>query len=527
MEEKFNFSPENQKKIFAMMLLDNEFLKSYGGQIKPDYFDNPVLKDLSKIVIDFYEKYSRTPDTDAFLEEYDAFISREMKRQKSFPLDEYTKITEEIFKIGKAGKFDYMKDKTLELIKYQAMKNALLKGGEKFDKGDPKAYYDIVKLVSDAAIAGDASEPMGLKEINCGTVEPENVTWLWQDRIPLGKLTFVVGDPGVGKSFLTSALCKHVTTGEGWPDTPHGSVEKGSVILMNAEDGLADTIVKRLEWAGANMSKVTYIEATIERKGEERTFRIDKDLSKLEDSIKAKKDVRLVIFDPLSAYLGEVDSYRDTEVRRILSPLVLLAEKYKVAILAVLHMNKRQSIQAIYRVPGSIGFAGAARVIWYVSPDEEVEGRKLFSGMKNNLSAKPIRDLGLAFQITVGKVIWEEVPMRKTTEEILIDQENLRGAKGARERAIEFLKELLSKGSMAQAEIKELVEDKDFGWSTVKTAKMKLKIDAYRVGGTYGKWIWKLPPKEDEKEVEAKTEKKDDVDSEDVIGNPGFKNGKD
>ena len=509
MEKKFEFSHESQKKIFAMFLFDKEFLKSYGGLIKPDYFDNPVLKDLSKIVINFYEKYSRAPDTDEFLQELDDLITKEKKRSKNFPLDEYFEIAKEILTIGNTGKFDYVRDKALAFAKYQAMKQALLISCEKFTKSDPDrdTYYDIVKLISEAAIAGDRDEPMGLKEINCETVEPEDVTWLWQNRIPLGKLTFIIGDPGVGKSFLMASLSKHITTGEGWPDTPHGSVEKGSVLLLNAEDGLADTIVRRLEWAGADRSKVTFIEATIERKGEERTFRIDKDLSKLEESLKAKRDVKLIIFDPLSAYLGEVDSYRDTEVRRILAPLVLLAEKYKVAVLAVLHMNKKQSIQAIYRVPGSIGFAGAARVIWYVSEDEETEGRKLFSGMKNNLSAKPMRDLGLAFQLKKGKVIWEEVPMRKTTQEILKDQEK---PKRARDKAMEFLKELLEKGPMAQVEIEELVEDEEFGWRTAQEAKRKLKIDSYREGGRGGKWYWKLPEKEKETvKVEKETEKEE------------------
>ena len=504
MEEKFEVSHESQKKIFAMMLSDSEFLKSYGGQIKPDYFDNPILKDLSKIVISFYEKYSRTPDTNEFLEEYNAFIEKENKRQKGFPLDEYSKVTIEIFEIGKAGGFDYVRDKVVDFARRQEAKRIML--NVDVEKLSQKAYVEgIANELREAAITGEEDEPMGLKTINCGDVEPENITWLWQDRIPEGKLTFIIGDPGVGKSFLTADLAKHVTTGEGWPDVPNGSVEKGSVILLNAEDGLADTIVRRLDWAGANRSKVTYIEATIERKGEERTFRLDKDLSRLENLIKTKGDVRLVIFDPLSAYLGDVDSYRDSEVRGMLAPVVLLAEKYKVAILAVLHMNKKQSQNAIYRVPGSIGFAGAARAIWYVANDGEAEGRKLFSGMKSNLSPKDIRDLGLAFRIE-DKVIWEDVPMRKTTQEILRDQED-EGRKKPIELAMEFLKETLKDGPVAQTEISNMVEDEDFGWSTVRKAKKRLKIESCREGyGKGSKSHWALPEKkaEEDKEQEEK-----------------------
>ena len=37
-------------------------------------------------------------------------------------------------------------------------------------------------------------------------VEPEPVRWLWPDRIPLGKLTVVEGDPAVGKSTVVYDL---------------------------------------------------------------------------------------------------------------------------------------------------------------------------------------------------------------------------------------------------------------------------------------------------------------------------------
>ncbi len=501
MEEKFEVSHGIQKKIVAMMLFDGDFLKTYEGIIEPKYFDNPVLEDLSKMSIDFYEKYSRIPSEDELWQELENLIDEKIKKQKAFPVDEYTNVAGEVVNIGRKGNFDYVRDKVVDFARRQGAKRIML--SVDVEKLSQKAYVEsIANELREAAITGDEDEPMGLKTINCGDVDPENITWLWQDRIPEGKLTFIIGDPGVGKSFLTADLAKHVTTGEGWPDVPHGSVEKGSVVLLNAEEGLADTIVRRLDWAGANRSKVTFVEATIERKGDERTFRLDKDLSRLENLIKTKGDVRLVIFDPLSAYLGDVDSYRDSEVRGMLAPVVLLAEKYKVAILAILHMNKKQSQNAIYRVPGSIGFAGAARAIWYVANDGEAEGRKLFSGMKSNLSPKDIRDLGLAFRIE-DKVIWEDVPMRKTTQEILRDQED-EGRKKPIELAMEFLKETLKDGPVAQSEISDMVEDENFGWSTVKKAKKQLKIVSHRPDG-YGKGSkshWALPEKKAEKDKE-------------------------
>lgn len=42
----------------------------------------------------------------------------------------------------------------------------------------------------------------------------EQLEWLWPGRIPLGKLTLLAGDPGLGKSFVTLDLAARVSRGE-------------------------------------------------------------------------------------------------------------------------------------------------------------------------------------------------------------------------------------------------------------------------------------------------------------------------
>ncbi len=60
-------------------------------------------------------------------------------------------------------------------------------------------------------------------------VEPRPVSWLWPGRIPLGRITLLVGRPGEGKSFLTTDAAARVTTGTPWPDG--SDCPQGSVIL--------------------------------------------------------------------------------------------------------------------------------------------------------------------------------------------------------------------------------------------------------------------------------------------------------
>src|SRR5712691_3532454 len=86
-------------------------------------------------------------------------------------------------------------------------------------------------------------------------VRPEAVTWLWTGRLARGKQTLIAGDPGTGKSQFSVYVTAMVTAGGTWP-CGEGTAPKGSVIILSAEDGTADTIVPRLMAAGADRSKV-------------------------------------------------------------------------------------------------------------------------------------------------------------------------------------------------------------------------------------------------------------------------------
>ncbi|MQA85616.1 MAG: AAA family ATPase [Streptosporangiales bacterium] len=60
-------------------------------------------------------------------------------------------------------------------------------------------------------------------------VKHERVSWLWESRLPGGKLVILDGDPGVGKSTLTLDWAARVSTGTPWPDgadCPQGDVLK-------------------------------------------------------------------------------------------------------------------------------------------------------------------------------------------------------------------------------------------------------------------------------------------------------------
>ncbi len=164
---------------------------------------------------------------------------------------------------------------------------------------------------------------------NLADVRIVPVRWLWPDRLPLAKLSLISGDPGTGKSCLTIDLAARVSAGIRWPDVCEESNPVGGVVLLSAEDALDDTVVPRLRAAGADLTRIVALQG-VEYRGksgdEVRHFNLEHDLPVLESAIEQCPGCRLVVLDPVSAYLGETDSHRNAEVRGLLAPLATLDE---------------------------------------------------------------------------------------------------------------------------------------------------------------------------------------------------------
>ncbi len=98
--------------------------------------------------------------------------------------------------------------------------------------------------------------------------------------------------------------------------------------------------------------------------------------------------------DPISAFMGESDTHRNSEVRAILGPLSKMAERRGIAVVGINHLTKGEA-KAINRILGSIAFVAAARAVWLVGTDPDDEDNRLFLPVKNNLA----QSTGLAFTI--------------------------------------------------------------------------------------------------------------------------------
>jgi putative DNA primase/helicase len=206
----------------------------------------------------------------------------------------------------------------------------------------------------------------------------------------------VAGEGGLGKSMLLAWIAAAVSRGKEWP-CGEGQSRRGSVVILSAEDDAADTIVPRLMAADADRTKVHILEA-VRRDDDEgnRSFNLQVDLHHLEKTIAGLGDVVLVIIDPITSYLGKVDSHKNAELRSVLEPLGKMAARQHVSVIANTHLSKAAGGSANSRVIGSVAFVNHARAAFIVTADPDDTDRRLFIPSKANLG-KPRN--GLAYRI--------------------------------------------------------------------------------------------------------------------------------
>lgn len=335
-------------------------------------------------------------------------------------------------------------------------------------------------------------------------VVAEPISWLWKNRIALGKLTLITGDPGSGKSQLTQGMfAAHVTKGKPFPDGM--PCPQGSIIIINVEDGLSDTIKPRLIANGADSDKVVAI-GMVNVDGKDRAFNLKDDISRLEKLILEAGDVRALVIDPITAVLGNgIDSNSNSDVRAVLAPIADLAAKHNFALIGVTHRPKSTN-SAMNAFIGSIGFVAAPRSAFIVLKDPEVKNRRFFAPVKNNIGDDKT---GFAFiidsvtteGIETSCVTWEQNPIEVDVT-ALLSQEcaggvNRREDKSVLEQAKSFLLELLSEQDVHSIDIYKETKLAGISKASITRAKTELGVTAYKENQT-GKWKWKLPKKPSE-----------------------------
>ena len=236
---------------------------------------------------------------------------------------------------------------------------------------EPSQWYTLIDL------RNEQNQSQFVPMIRMSDIEQTEVSFLWKPYIPFGKLTIMQGDAGNGKTYLAMQLCAACTNRIPIPNME--VLEPFNVIYQTAEDGLADTIKPRLQEAGADLEKVLVID---EREEDPLTLTDER----IEQAIR-QNNARLLIIDPIQAYLGEkVDMNRANEVRPILRKIGDVAQRTGCAIVLIGHLNKATGQQSGYRGLGSIDFTAGVRSVLVIGKSKDDPNLRVMAHDKSSLA---------------------------------------------------------------------------------------------------------------------------------------------
>jgi len=293
-----------------------------------------------------------------------------------------------------------------------------------------------------------------------------SVRALWHPYILAGTVNLLQGDSSTGKSFFSQAIIAALTTGQALPNAE--PMPPCNVIIQNAENSFTDVIKPRLQQLGADFSRIKSISEEHERLSL---------LSPKIEEIITRYDAKFFSVDPIQAYMN---MYKIESVRETLISLGQVAARTGCAILLIGHLTKSQN-KSQYRGLGSIDvYNSIPSVLNLGKVDDDV---RVMAHNKSNYFevGEPIaftlnngfRWIG-EYDITIDELLAGEVSPRRGRQ---------------REKAKEFLADLLESGEVDSNEVYAAAAEQGIPRRTLERAKSEIGARSIKVGDS---WIWTM-----------------------------------
>lgn len=326
--------------------------------------------------------------------------------------------------------------------------------------------------------------------VTMSDVTEEATQWLWWPYIALGTVCILDGDPGVGKTLLMTQLAASISLGhplpdqQGKPTLPSGG--PAPTLLLSMEDSLTRTLKPRLVAAGADCTKIHALTSWCDAQGQEQIFTFEH-LPFLEEAIETYHP-RLVVIDPVTAYMGKMDIHRANEVQALMGKLTRLAERANCAIVCIRHPAKPgQHIgKAIHRGLGSVGFIGSARTALFAESHPTDSAKALLGQTKNNMERHGRTQI---FTKKDGHFQWCGVS--RISAEMLGGSGRGPDAHAGLEALFWLEYRLAGDLPWSSTDIQEEAEVEGFSKRTLYAASKRLGVVKKQIAGG---WTWRLPP---------------------------------
>lgn len=356
---------------------------------------------------------------------------------------------------------------------------------------------------------------------------PRAIRWLWAEDggqwLPLGHLALLAGREGVGKSTFTYGLSAQITRGT-LPGKCFGTPR--SVLVSATEEAWDESVVPKLMAAGADLSRVFHVKPFFG------PVDLTQDVAELE-RLAEEKDAALLLLDPLMSVVGSRTKTRDFQsVQAALEPVVEVAQKARMSVLGLIHLNKSQGVDLVSKIMDSRAFASVARAILVASRDDRQEGDRetfVLGQEKSNYGPRVPHVLRYVIQAEeVGTDQEDGEPLlgqrlvflgrEKGSVQAIVTEQESRGSARVTQagRAEEWLTGFLREhGPMESSSVKEAGVAAGFSKTTVERTARRLPVTVMSLPGST-KTQWSLHTTSDVDEVHE-VDDVNDVDDVDFI----------
>jgi putative DNA primase/helicase len=377
--------------------------------------------------------------------------------------------------------------------------------------GPEECRAELDRLASLAPIwsPSPASKPRKRRArlIRASDIQQLPLEWLIKPYIPLGMLSMFAGDPKLAKSLVTLTIAAAVSRGY----SLFGDRTKrdpASVILMSAEDDAARVVIPRLKAAGADLSRIHILESIMlpgntgkdddygTLSNERLPSIVAEDIGAIEEAAKGLGDCRLIIVDPVTAYLSGTDGNDNVALRGVLHPFKAMVERLNTGTILTSHTSKGGSTQAKHRVIGSIAWVATCRANFlFVKDADDPSGRRVLM-LENGVNlTKEVPGVAYVVEDTEdGPVVtWDTKEVTKTADEALAALLRDPEQQADRRKCEKWLTEKLTDGPRLAVEIELEGKDEGYGADTLKRAKRNIGAKTTRDGfGKKSRCWWGL-----------------------------------